>query len=149
LHEYYPAWHPLDNLLAFFEEIPHQGDLIQIVRADGTGYRDIVHSTGVVEYPQWSPNGQMLVFTSAVDRFRDDLDNNYALHVVVNDLGDEIMVQSDYRIEVPAWAPDNRHIAYIIREEGVRRLYSLDICTRETSLLVEEISKHELLSWMP
>jgi hypothetical protein len=112
-----PALSPGGDRLAFrswgepFEGSPYQG-CAPAVKArhlasatlDGTAFRDI---TGFWEdgHPDWSPDGQRLVFDS--ERNRDDV---IRIYVVNADGSDE----QDLRIagQYPSWAPDNQRFVY-------------------------------------
>jgi Tol biopolymer transport system component len=55
-----PAWSPSGRALAF-----HQVTRLAIMRADGTGLRQLPQLTSGELFPAWSPNGQRLAFTGS------------------------------------------------------------------------------------
>ena len=99
--EWSPAWSPDGSLIAHYSSV---GDDVWVMRADGTRRRNVTRSTGLDEYPSWSPDGRRLAFNSYRDGqfevYVTRLDGSRQVNITHNPAPDKW----------PAWSLDGRSI---------------------------------------
>jgi TolB protein len=109
-----PAWSPDGRRIAFAS--PRSGTShIYVMRADGTGTRQLTNSDQNDSHPGWSPDGRRLVFSREGAVFVAPATGGKA-HRVGRGPGSATN---------PAWSPDGKLIAYDYRKPGfsIRELY--------------------------
>jgi TolB protein len=128
-----PRWSPDGHLIAY-DLVTATGGHIMVMRADGTGARDLtpgVHGYNAID-PAWSPDGRWIAFGSGPAGSR-----NGALWLVRSD-GTRLrmLVNAPGEEEHPSWSPDGSQIVfdsfpahgpdhlYVVRRDGsgLRRL---------------------------
>src|SRR5262249_44062862 len=109
-----PAWSPDATMIAFTSRragVSH----VYVMRADGTGTRQLTSSTKSDDHPSWSPDGTRIAFA-----------REGALFLVPARGGQATRVGHGFgNADDPAWSPDGRRIAYDYRQPGgpIRELY--------------------------
>ncbi len=111
---------------------------IRLVRPDGTGDHAVVSaadSPGKTTHPDWSPDGQQVVFTVDDSQLWTVRVDGTGLEQLPVDCGPEC-----YLLDSPAWSPDGRSIAYVhvlLPAGGVptTTIESVDVVTGEVSVL--------------
>lgn len=87
---------------------------IFVMRADGSGLRQLTHGTYYEVAPSWSPDGKYLVFSSTRCCATEQDSGSYALYTIKPNGTGLHRVMTDPMMDVnPAWSPDGRGIAYI------------------------------------
>src|SRR3990172_2794544 len=102
---------------------------IQIMRADGSGlakiadweFRGEAMDPGLFPAPQWSPDGQRILFTSYSPAGDSDI-----LVVKRDGSGLANLTNSPGGDTDPAWSPDGRHIAFVSSRDGNREIYVMN-----------------------
>jgi Tol biopolymer transport system component len=97
------------------------GGGLQVMNADGSGLRDL----GPGHRPQWSPDGQWIVFMQTEDDgYQFTASDLYAVRA---DGSRRVqLTRTPARLEMnPAWSPDGAHIAFDALDEGA--LYLLPV----------------------
>ena len=74
---------------------------IRTVRLDGKGHRNLTHRTRLDDSPGWSPDGQQIVFVSALDHSLDI----YVMSASGRDKVNLTSTPRGTRNESPAWRP--------------------------------------------
>jgi Tol biopolymer transport system component len=123
-----PEWSPTGDLIAF-HAIADDDVRLEVMNPDGTGRRYVAswHLEDEIFYPgdqwppQWSPDGERLLFVnetpfSGVDIF------------VVNADGSGLrnLTNSPGRDDYPVWSPDGRKIAFVSTRDGNSEIYVMD-----------------------
>jgi Tol biopolymer transport system component len=104
-----PSWAPDGSRLAFRHSVvagdsPQNADMIRIVRADGSGVRDLVAGS----FPAWSPDGAWIAFRGV---------NRIDLAIIRPD-GTSLRPLGVQNAECPVWSPDGTRLLYC-RNESV------------------------------
>ena len=110
-----PAWSTDGRLIAF-----HTGVDISVVRPDGTGLRRLIRGAG---YPDWSPDGKKLVFTT-----RGGGDAGHVEVANADGTGRRRLQAVEPRgAAAPRWSPDGRRIAFdSTNESSESAVYVMD-----------------------
>ena len=154
----WPAWNPAkDEIL--FEGVIRQDVGLYVATLDGAVRKLEAESIRLGSFPSWSPDGTMIGYVArgpvpTVSSPRSD-----SLRVALaNERVDEIVLQpavgGEGGLEISGyyWAPDNRHIAYGVRNasqgSGMRDVFVFDICDGKPQLVVEGVT-FSALSWRP
>lgn len=76
-----PAWSPSGRRLAFGVRDTGPTDRFAIVRANGTGLREVPQLMGRYPSPAWAPNGRLLVFPGEGGLFTARIDGTHLIRV--------------------------------------------------------------------
>jgi Tol biopolymer transport system component len=112
-----PAWAPDGSRIAFASGRGGGGRHLWVMRADGSGLRQVTTGAGEDGEPAWAPDGSSIVFTS--NRGGDDdiylmRPDGSGLRQVTSGAGDD---------GEPAWAPDGSSIAFVSNRGGDDDIY--------------------------
>ena len=127
-----PAWSPDGKRITFVRDTdpPATGPLyptrrksIYVMHSDGSNVQRITH-TPVRDAgsfaPEWSPDGQKIVFDSTRD-------GNFEIYVIDAD-GSNVqrLTHNDKSDARPAWSPDGQRIVFHSRRDGKSEIYVMD-----------------------
>lgn len=102
-----PSWYPVNKIL-FSIAIPGKED-IYVMSADGTNPSQLTNAVGFDEYPDWSPDGSKIVYSSAGGV----INGARKLWVMNADGSSKRKLNSNTAWEIqPAWSPDGTKIAF-------------------------------------
>ncbi len=112
-----PAYSPDGRSIAFVVNanpaVPVRGELF-VMRADGSGVRQLTHSDGQERSPSWSPDGSRIVFTRYVPN-----QSRLAVYTIRADgTGLTRLRAGTAAYTEPSWSPDGRTIA-VVRDGDV------------------------------
>jgi Tol biopolymer transport system component len=111
-----PLWAPDGQLLAF-SYVPDGRSVVGVMRADGSGVRNVSGDLGVLNASgvnNWSPDGVWLYFGAE----HDDFQESYIFRARV-DAGYSEQLTFDLVSAAPALSPDGTEVAYSEWERGV------------------------------
>jgi serine/threonine protein kinase len=101
---------------------------IHLMNADGSNIRPVTNMPGGACQPDWSPDGQRLVFISPCNNLQSNRFSDAVLYTVNADGSDlyqiPISTGGDYD---PAWSPDGRKIAFTSLRDGHPQIYLFDL----------------------
>ncbi|MCP4598645.1 DUF5050 domain-containing protein [Neptuniibacter sp.] len=108
------VWHPDGQQVAFLSD--HDGVVRQVyqVSIDGSGLLNLSSKYDVGSDFSWSPDGQLVVFTSS--------DGIYTMR----DDGSERRKVHDYSLTIPRWSPNGQYIAFGAEENGKGVIYVIN-----------------------
>jgi TolB protein len=136
-----PAWSP-DGARLAVSLSRDGGSQIYLVNPDGSNVRRISQSAGIDTEPVFSPDGRSLYFTS-------DRGGSPQIYRMPASGGEAQRVTFDGTYNVsPRISPDGRMLAYIARNGGKFQVATLDLATRQTTILTDS-DKDESPSFAP
>lgn len=106
---YNPDWSPDCSQIVYAAAYPSWQYTLVVMNADGSGKRVLLAPSGTADdwYPEWSPNGEWIVFTST--RSGDPNGDVYRVNVD----GSDLRPLTTERGWFPVWSPDSSRIAYV------------------------------------
>ena len=156
-----PAWSPDGKLIAF--QGKGQGGLMRIyvVRADGSGVRQVTKQTGRgsrateppsagewagASEPAWAPDGRRLAFTA-------DFDGEHDIYTIrVDGTGLTKITRNAVHDGSPTWSPDGRRVALARRGPRETSIVIVDLASgAETTIVTGDDFWHAVGSpaWQP
>ncbi|MBW4623061.1 MAG: PD40 domain-containing protein [Cyanosarcina radialis HA8281-LM2] len=110
-----PKWSPKSDRIAFAALHGENWDIYR-VNVDGTGLTQLTNSPELDRYPDWSPDGQQIVFVSYRDRPPQDCCGD--IYVMQAD-GSKVtrLTQDAYFPSFPKWSPDGKQIVFVANDE--------------------------------
>ncbi len=123
---------------------------IYVMNIDGTGLKQITDLEEGACQPEWSPDGQRLVFISPCDG-NQEYYPNAALYIINADGSNLNPLSSTPGGDFdPSWSPDGSKIVFTSMRSGGRpQIYVMDLQSKETKLLSNEFSRDWQPSWSP
>ena len=136
-----PAWSPDGSRLAVSLS-RDGGSQIYLVNPDGSNVRRISQSGGIDTEPVFTPDGQSLYFTS-------DRGGSAQIYRMPANGGEaqRVTFEGSYNVS-PRISPDGKVLAYIARNSGKFQVATLDLATRQTTILTDS-DKDESPSFAP
>lgn len=111
---------PSGRLLAFDRAATGLAPDIFVVRTDGSGLRRLTDAPGLDFWPDWSPDGRRITFTS-------DRGGKSDIYVMDADGSNvERLTDEPNGAEGSVWSPDGRRIAFVSVASGVPRIAVMD-----------------------
>jgi Tol biopolymer transport system component/serine/threonine protein kinase len=147
-----PSWSPDGLQLVFISPCAGRGEFYEtiynesslyMIKADGTGLKQLTPSPGSDFDPAWSPDGKRIAFTSVRDGFR----QIYALDVDSLDI--TLLTNTTDLIESsqPSWSPDGKNIAYTVKRVGTYQVWAMSDTGQEAVQLAR--SGQDLWDFLP
>lgn len=142
-HDSDPSWSRDHRFLAFVRARGVAKQDIWVVRADGSGPRNLTRGRGVNWGPAWSPDGKSVAFVrfesfgAQIWLMRSDGSAQRAL-TTAGALNDH-----------PSWSPDGRSIVYSSERNGNYDLYIADVRTGKERRLTRDINYELSPAWSP
>jgi Tol biopolymer transport system component len=124
---------------------------IFVTNVDGTDLRQITNESDGACQPDWSPDGERLVFISPCDSNHESYPGS-ALFIINADGTGLIPLMStipagDFD---PAWSPDGKKIAFTsLRVTGRPRIYVMNLDDNSVELISDEYSRDMQPAWSP
>jgi dipeptidyl aminopeptidase/acylaminoacyl peptidase len=110
------SWSPDSQQIAFDARLEGGSDIyVATINGENNASLNVTNTKAVHEYhPQWSPNGDAIVFMGVtdVDKFSDDVRQN--LYLLNLNTGQITQLTNSELYEIfPVWSPDGTHIAFM------------------------------------
>lgn len=128
-----------------FVATPDQNDDILVIDSDGNNLHNLTHNPARDWHPDWSPDGQQIIFTS-------DRDGSADIFTMNANGGDVLNLTETPEIQetAPAWAADGDRIVYLGQEPGDSyNLYLLNRATGQTQALTSDGVQKGTPAWSP
>ena len=124
--DYYPAWSPVGDVIAFERKAGEATFGIWTVNADGTDARPVVDGPLDEEYPAWSPDGTHLAFTRG-SSFAGPYDDTEIWTVAVDGTGlTQLTADTTADFYGPTWSRDGRQIAWHSERSGAGDIWTMN-----------------------
>lgn len=138
-----PSFSPDGSKIVFARSIGAGNTEIFLCNRDGSGLRQLTHSSGIDTNPEWSPNGQRIAFTSS----RTGTPQVYLMDSEGANLR-RVTFEGDYN-DGASWSPDGTRLVYASRRRGNFDIAIADVVTLESRLLTNGGGSHETPSYSP
>jgi len=122
-----PAWSPDGTMIAFISNQSNRMDSytgrynIYVMDIAGGEAQLLTPFGGSNSSPDWSPDGERILFQSTVD-------DNYEIYVINVDGTNLVNLTNSPSNEVnPAWSPDGSQIAFVSDRDGNQEIYVMDV----------------------
>ncbi len=129
---YLPRLSPNGQRIAFMGRMPGSRWKIHIIPVDGGAPEEVLPGLGPEADPNWSPDGQRLVFAPLPWETEPE---NWGVRILDLTTGTVKSLPEGEPYYSPRWSPDGRHIAAIRQDNSQLSLFDLE--TEEWSLLTE------------
>jgi Tol biopolymer transport system component/serine/threonine protein kinase len=123
---------------------------IYVMNIDGTGLQQVTNLEEGACQPNWSPDGQRLVFISPCDGNQEYYQDS-ALYIINVDGSNMNPLSTTPGGDFdPDWSPDGNKIVFTSTRKGGRpQIYVMDLRTKETTILSDEYSRDWQPVWSP
>ena len=120
-------------------------DDIFVMNQDGSNVINLTDAPSRDWHPDWSPDGQKIVFTS------DRTDNKNPDIFVINNNGTEVrnLTHDNANDNSPDWSPDNNQIVFGSDRDGGQDLYVVRVNTGEVTRLTNDGITKSAPAWSP
>jgi len=123
---------------------------IWIINANGTGLRQVTNSQWGACQPDWSPDGQRLVFISPCEENQEVYDTASLFIINADGSGLEELSTSDGGGFDPAWSPDGKTILFTsVRNIFRPQIFKIDLDTQEVIRLSVDDWRDSQPEWYP
>jgi Tol biopolymer transport system component len=128
--EYYPRWSPDGSHLTYQRELPAPGGSVTTavftISADGSGERRLTDPALVAGSPDWSPDGQWIVFsTHPLNVFQSGGSSNlYRVHPDGTGL-EQLTAYTGVRATEPHYSPDGSWVVFVAVRPRHRMLWAI------------------------
>uniref|UniRef100_A0ACD5GRJ2 TolB family protein n=1 Tax=Desertifilum tharense IPPAS B-1220 TaxID=1781255 RepID=A0ACD5GRJ2_9CYAN len=93
--------------------------------ADGSNPINLTNNRASDRFPEWSPDGRFIAFTT-------DRDGDREIYVMNADGSNPINLTNNPEDDIhPAWSPDGYFIAFSSTRNGIAEIFTLDLETGE------------------
>jgi Tol biopolymer transport system component len=116
---------------------------IHVVNVDGSDVTRLTNTPAWDWAPNWSPDGQRIVFESAPEN-----GDIHGIYVMDSD-GSHVVQLSNQKDYNPAWSPDGRRIAFASDREGVRGIYVMNADGTNVFRVTGTTTRAEQPTWSP
>ncbi|MFQ6612717.1 MAG: DPP IV N-terminal domain-containing protein [Fidelibacterota bacterium] len=129
--------------IAFASQTNGQAADIFLIDSDGENLLSVTTDPARDEQPQWSPDGQRLLFISNRDGHR-----QLFLYDLVTDSLSQLTHGNRHCTE-PAWSPDGNQITYQSDSLGLGDIFILDLPTEKSTQLTDDPAADISPAWSP
>jgi eukaryotic-like serine/threonine-protein kinase len=124
---------------------------IYIMKADGSGARQITDIADGACQPDWSPDGLRILFTSPCMGRQDSYPGSHLSIINADGSGLTPLPDSGAGDFDPAWSPDGIHIAFTSLRDGIPQIYILSLSDASMNHIVMDrtITEARQPEWSP
>ena len=123
---------------------------IWIINSDGSGLRQVTDSQWGACQPDWSPDGERLVYVSPCEENQEVYENASLFIINADGSGVETLPSPDGGGFDPAWSPDGTSIIFTsIRNNFRPQLFIVDLGTKEETQLSVDNWRDSMPEWYP
>lgn len=123
---------------------------IWVMQSDGSNLRQVTDLIDGACQPDWSPDGQRLVFTSPCNRRQDSYRNSSLYLINLDGSGLTPLVSMPGGDYDPAWSPDGKTIAFTsLRDGNSPHIYLYDLSSNQVQRLTSPNSSDRRAAWSP
>jgi TolB protein len=148
-YEYQPVWSPDESKIAFTQYVSSM-DVVYLMNPDGSNEQGLTAVTFRNGEPDWSPDGQQIVFIS--NRDAGAATPIFQLYTMDANGDNEVRIKdvTDGKDERnPAWAPDGQTIVYSSNADGDDEIYLIDPNTKDITQLTHNTYRDIHPDWSP
>jgi Tol biopolymer transport system component len=143
--EFDAAWSPDGNWIVYRDSARgiNEDDEVYLVRADGSGRRNLTKDPANDWGPDWSPDGATIIFNS---------DRGGAVmggYLVAPDGSNLRRIVVDAWVEYPAFSPDGTKIAFMGQVNGDYEIFTAVLATGHVEQLTSSPGEDGWPSWSP
>jgi Tol biopolymer transport system component len=145
-----PSWSPDGSEIAFTSNRDSYDDLekgwvsifsIYTVNFDGSGLKQLTENEAMDTSPDWSPDGQRIVFQSTRDGDREiyimDADGSNQINLTNHSANDQ----------TPTWSPDGSMIAFTSDRDGNEEIYLMNADGLDMTRLTDDPGRSKRPVW--
>jgi Tol biopolymer transport system component len=138
----HPGWSPDGSLIAFSRRAGSGKAAIYVMRADGSGVRQISEGASNDTQPAWSSNGSKIAFTT-------DRDGNLEVYAMDADGQHPSNLSRDAGRDFdPSWTPDGDRVVFTSDREGHLDVFVADVRTPKLTRLTDSAGS-KAATWSP
>ncbi len=119
---------------------------IYVINADGSGFSQVTNLYDGACQPDWSPDGQRLIFISPCLKRQDTYPEAHIFIVNVDGSGLTELILPAGSLE-PAWSPDGVRIAFSNNLSGMYQIYLFNLADNMVTQLTEKTEENSLPDW--
>lgn len=149
-----PAWSPDGSQIVFLsarnDPAPHTcapdcNEDIYVMDADGTNERQLTSDPAPEYHPDWSPDGQYILFDA--DRDNDGQDEIWRMRA--NGSSQQVLINSGFNDHWADWSYDGSRIVFVSERDGKQEIYTAAADGSDPQRLTDNDLNEYFPAWAP
>jgi len=130
---------------------PIRSGILMVANTDGSGRHSIYEGplTEDATGPAWSPRGDTILFGLGGFFQRAQIKSAQVISIHTDGTGLEALTQGDLSSGMPSWSPDGKQVVYRVAQGTARRLYILNVATKNSRRLETGSDLDTFPTWSP